>query len=57
MPKILVKMANVSIFGHFLTLYRILGITKTCLYCRRGSKLQFGGSFMKIGLEMASEIS
>ena len=28
MPKILVKMADVSIFGHFLTLYRILGITK-----------------------------
>ena len=50
-------MADVSIFGHFLTLYRILGITKICLYYRRGSKLQFGGSFMKIGLEMASEIS
>ena len=49
MPKILVKMADVSIFGHFFTLYRILGITKICLYCRTGSKLQFGGSFMKIG--------
>ena len=49
MPKILEKMADGSIFGHFLTLYRILGITKTCLYCRSGSKLQFRGSFMKIG--------
>ena len=49
MLKMVVKMADVSIFGHFLTLYRNLGITKTCLYCRRGSKLQFGGSFMKIG--------
>ena len=49
MPKILVKMADISIFGYFLTLYRIQGITKTCLYCRRGSTLQFGGSFMKIG--------
>ena len=49
MPKMLVKMADVSTFGHFLTLYRNLGITKTCLYCGRGSKLQFGRSFMKIG--------
>ena len=49
MPKILVKMVDVSIFSYFLTLYRNLGITKTCLYCRRGSKFQFGGSFMKIG--------
>ena len=48
-PKILVKMADVSIFGHFLTPFKILGITKTCLYCRRRSKLQFGGLFMKIG--------
>ena len=49
MPKMLVKMADVSIFGHFLTLYMNLGIIKTCLYCRRGSKLRFGGSLMKIG--------
>ena len=34
-----VKMADVSIFGHFGTLYRNLVITKICLYCRRGSKL------------------
>ena len=32
MPKILVKMADVSIFSHFLTLYRILGITKTWFF-------------------------
>ena len=49
MPKMVVKMADISISGHFSTLYRNLGITKTYLYCRRGSKLQFGGSFMKIG--------
>ena len=49
MPKMVVKMADVSIIGHFLTLYRNLGIIKTYLYCRRGFKLQFGGSFIKIG--------
>ena len=49
MLKILVKMADVSIFGHFLTFFRILGITKSCLYCKTGSKLRFGGSFMKSG--------
>ena len=56
-PKMVVKMADISIFGYFSTLYRNLGITKTYLYCRRDSKLRFGGSFMKIGREMVSEIS
>ena len=39
MPKMVVKMADNSIFGHFSTLYRNLGITKTYLYCRRGSSI------------------
>ena len=50
MPKMVVKIAD-------LTLYKNLGITKTYLSCILGSKLWFGGLFMKISWEMASEIS
>ena len=49
MSKMGVKMSDISIFNHFLMLYRTLGIRKTCLYCRRDSKPRFGGSFMKNG--------
>ena len=55
MSKIVVKIYDVSIFSHFLTLCKYLGSRKTYLYCTRGSKLLFGGSFMKIDWEMASE--
>ena len=57
MAKKLPKIANVGIFCHFLAPYRQQNFTKTLLSCRGGSKLQFGGSYVKIGLELASGMS
>ena len=43
MPKMVVKVADVSIFASFLILYRNLDITKTSICCRGYCKLQFSG--------------
>ena len=44
------------IFCHFEAPYRFLNIIKTFFSCRGGSKLQFGGSYVKISQELASEM-
>ena len=40
-----VKIGDIGIFG----LFRDLGITKTTLCCRGGSRLRFSGLFVEIG--------
>ena len=52
------KNANLSNFWHFFAIFRPLTSNKTSpnnfFSCRGGSKLRFGGSYVKIGQELAS---
>ena len=57
MAKICTKIANVSIFCHCWPLTGSKTLQKHFLSCRVGSKLQFGGSYVKIGLELSSGMS
>ena len=49
-----------AIFGTFFAIFRPLTGNKTSpnsfFSCRGGSKLRFGGSYVKIGQELASEM-
>ena len=57
MAKNMPKIANVSIFCHFLAPYRQQNFIKAFLSCRGGSELRFGGSYVKIGYNLASGMS
>ena len=54
------KNADVSNFWHvflpFLCPLQAIKHHQTIFFCRGGSKLQFGGSYVKIGQELASEM-
>ena len=53
------KMLMSAIFGTFFAVFRPLTDNKTSpnyfFSCRGGSKLRFGGSYVKIGQELSSE--
>ena len=57
LAKNMTKIANDGIFCLFSPPYRHQNITKTSPCCRGCSQLRFGGSYVKIGWEMASEMS
>ena len=56
MVKNAMKIADISIFGHYLAPYRHLIITKPSPSCRGGSKLRNEWSNIKISQELASEM-
>ena len=52
------KILQENLAGNVFAMFRLLTGNKTSPFfsCRGGSKLQFGGSYVKIGQELASEM-
>ena len=56
MAKNALKIADISIFGHFKAPYGHHRCIVTPYSCRGGPELRFKGCYIKIGRELASEI-